>query len=251
MKNSSWSYLRNPFNAVTRGSFKLMNKVATDHFDKLNAALATDARLADLHANFKSQFMSYQQIYTDAIVNSGVYKSKTQIVEGLFAVLTGEKIRRWDILTQVEYDEKSPAYQAIFPQGREPYQTGGYESRIIALKALAGRMALARPLQAVAADVLAYADDLQAARQTQQSFEHSAKNISADLEAARQEMAKALQASFFFLGYLYINNLVKVESFFDLELIRSRDNNNNDEKEPLDPLQTVLDEAEDMNEPLE
>ncbi len=58
MAQPTWSYLQNPFDNVTKSSYKLMYLMATDHFDKL-LARRSDAIINELYEFGKPSFEAF------------------------------------------------------------------------------------------------------------------------------------------------------------------------------------------------
>ena len=104
---------------------------------------------------------------------------------------------------------------------RKPFQSGGYESRIREVRALALRLQNFPALSATQQDVTLYADKLEQARTTQQGFEKAKQDNSALLEEKRLKLAKMMHANFGRLIDIYIDNLAYVENYYELQYLRS------------------------------
>ena len=232
MAEELWFYLHNPFDNVTKHSFTLMNLLATDHHDKLKHKANTDARFAPLYQDFESAYKVFKEVFTKSLSNAGRYQSNTKKVESLFTELTSTRIRQWDVKIQNEYDEMSNEYVSILPNGRKPFQTGGYEARINEVKALYDRLNYHSNLAQLAADIKQFAYNLEQARTEQQGFEQAERELSQALELARLELAKVMYGVFVRLKYLHLNELKQVETYYELQYLRKTGS----KKEEEDPL---------------
>ena len=221
MAEITWSYLHNPFENQTKSSFKKMNVLATDHHDKLSNHL-DDPFIADLyHQEFIPAYKYFKETYTSAHANVGKYRKHTQIVEALFAKLSAEKVKKWDILIQVEYMEGTPEYAGLMTNGRKSFQSGSYESRIMAIKTLLNNLSEYSILANVMHDVQTFYNELLSARNAQQQKENDEAFLSIQLEDARKALAKAMYAVFTGLLYKFRNNVAIVETFYELKYLRN------------------------------
>lgn len=235
MKNNLWSALRNPFENVTRHSFKIMNLIATDHHDKLKAAAAQDAGLFPLYREYEPTYAQFQEVFTSATTNITKYRASTRKVETLFDEITSTKARHWDVTIQYHYPSETLDYMGIMPDGKEPFQKGGYEMRIKELKSLSERLDDYPILAATRAEIDRYVSDLIAARTRQQGLELLKKQLSGKLEAARRELSVALHGALAYLTYYYKNDVSIVEQFYELQYLRTETKPVKEEEEEEKP----------------
>jgi len=215
-----WFYLGNPFDNVTKNSFTLMNLMATDHHDKLFGKAQTDPQILDVYNNFVNAYDNFKNLFVETLELSGKYQAQTQIVEAKLAELSNKKIRRWDIAIQQLFEDDSPEYKSLLPDFRVPFQNGAYEERIKEVKALWRKLAQFAQLNTVEADVKQFAIELESLRTKQQGFEQAERELSQNLELARIELAAQMMIVFCKLKIIYIYDLKKVETFYDLQYIR-------------------------------
>ncbi|MFN0199899.1 MAG: hypothetical protein ACKVTZ_00175 [Bacteroidia bacterium] len=221
MNQISWSYLHNPFDNATKGSQKRLSILATDHHDKLLVESTTNAQIAALYQFFLPHYNHFKNIYQQTFSMDGIYQGNTQIVENLFAELSGKKIKQWDIWVQNVYLEGTPEYTMLFPNRRTPFQSGSYEARITNVKSLETTLALYPNLGNVLNDVTTTLQQLEAARTAQQGYEKQSSNLVKDIEDARVSLAKAMHYVFGGLLQLYYNELWRVETFYELKYLRA------------------------------
>lgn len=227
MSQTSWYYLRNPFDAVTKSSFKRMLIMATDHHDKLLAESTNDPQIATLYQMFQPAYQAFKQAYNETFQKDAFYQGNTQIVESLFADLSSKKIRQWDIWIQNEYLDDTPQYLMLLPTGRKPYQSGSYEARINAVLVLEANLGSFANLANVLADVKAFRVQLEQARTTQQAMEKGSANSVKAVEDRRFELAQVMQGVFGGLILRYYTNLAQVETFYELKYLRTSSSSDN------------------------
>jgi hypothetical protein len=253
MKDSLWSALRNPFENVTRNSFKTMNLIATDHHDKLKAAAAQNSDLSAMYGLYEPTYIQFQEAFTATTTNLGKYRASTKRVETIFDEITSSKIRHWDVAIQYHYPSETWEYTELMPNGKEPFQKGGYEMRIKELKSLSERMEDYAPLRATRAEIDQYVGDLIAARTRQQGLEMRKKQLSGKLEDARRELSIALHGVLAYLTFYYRNDLAVVEQFYELQYLRSEakpskageeEDTAKDDESNLDANNAAIDELE-------
>ncbi len=220
MQTPIWSYLRNPFDSATRNSFRLMLIMSKDHLDKLNGNTA-DADVAMIYVFVKTAYDAFMQAFNNVQLNASLYRSKTMLMENLLAELSSKKIRQWDILIQGQYLDDTAEYADILPNNRSSYQRGAYDERINAVSILAQKLINYPVLTNVQTDVQAFFVQMSNARTTQQGLEYQDTQLRKEVETSRVTLATSMHKSFAFLLYKYIDNVQQVESFFELQYIRT------------------------------
>lgn len=219
MVQSTWSYLQNPFANVTKNSFKTMYLMATDHFDKLQAQ-SSDPAIADLYNLGKPAFDAFILQYRKNGTDNTTYQMHTMQFENLIGELMSTYARQWDVKTQIVFDINKPQYLELFANGRAPFQTGAYDLRINAVKALADQLAHYPALAALQLEVNNFHADILATRSAQQGVENTNQRNSTNLENARLTLAQAMHAIFGGLILQYASNIAVVESFYELKYLR-------------------------------
>jgi hypothetical protein len=154
MTNVSWSYLQNPFDNVTKNSYKKMYEMSTDHFDKLRGYARTNLELKALYDWAYPAYQAFVQEYDKGYVHASTYQMQTATLENLLLELSSTHIRRWDVAIMSVYDIVEPPYKALLPEGRRPFQSGAYDARIRAVKRLADSLQNFPALSALQTTVL-------------------------------------------------------------------------------------------------
>lgn len=225
MSQSIWSYLRNPFDSATRNSFRLMLIMSKDHLDKLGGNIS-DPDIAMIHTFVKTAYDNFMQAFNNVQLNSSSYRSKTMLMENFLSELSSKKIKQWDIQIQGYYLDDTPEYADILPNNRGAYQKGAYDERINAVNILAQKLLNYPVLANVQADVQNFFTQMINARTVQQGFEYQDSQLRKEVETMRVSLATAMQKSFAYLLYKYVDNVQQVESFFELQYIRTSTNTN-------------------------
>jgi hypothetical protein len=228
MANATWSYLQNPFDNVTKSSYKNMYLMATDHFDKL-LANKTDATINELYEFGKPFFDAFITQYRKSGTDDNVYKMYTKQFEDLLLELSGTLARRWDVQIQTQFDIDTSAYMGLMPNGRRPFQSGPYDLRINAVKALSDMLLLYPVLSDLQKEVNDFHTAILEARTKQQGIENLGQTNTSDIENSRLALAQAMHHIFGGLIQKFYLDLAKVESFYELRYLRrSPSSGNND-----------------------
>lgn len=236
MFKAKWSYLTNPFDTVTRKSFRTMRLLATDHFDKLAEAAKTEGEIEELYQFGKPFYDDFINALQSNTNSEAFYKMYTQRVQDMLAELSGTLIRRWDVTILGEYDSVAAEYKAILPKGRKPFQAGAYDERIDQVKALAKRLESFPNLEELQAEVAKFGEKLRQTRNEQQGHEHKDQNASDLMEEKRYALAEVLYAIYGGLIRIYYKDLRKVENFYELKYFVRSIKKAETEKESTDAI---------------
>ncbi len=218
--NKKIKYSENQFNRVTEGSFKLANIISADVAAALVAEGIALPLVLVLAIFFSPLRTAFSAAFSQWVAAIAFRIGQTSLVYNLLDQLSGEKIDDWDVMVRVVHRKGTPEYLAIFPSGREPFQNGGIEERIMELDALMLRL-INPALAAVLADVTAFHLLLSTARDTQQQLEENVQIKSANLEKARVDVCNGM---FYVTGGLmqvFHTDPDQINRFFPLDLIVS------------------------------
>lgn len=235
-----WAYLQNPFDNVTKRNFKKMFLLATDHFDKLKQQAPGNPQIQALLDFGQENFDAYIEQYRKGSTDSATYRMKTATFENMIAELSGTLIRRWDVTIQVLYDVVDPIYKALLPNGRKPFQSGSYDLRIDQVFSLADRLKEFPDLRELEETIRTFGDRLIESRTAQQGVDGVEKTNSDDLEMKRQALAHTMHGIFGSLVRLYYDNPARVESFYDLQYLRSNGSRTEDDITPREAITIML-----------
>lgn len=217
-----WHFLINPFLVATLNNFKKALVLGADHQAKLLANQA-DPVIAAIKATFDPVWNSFKATDLNLRIALGDYKGETQTVEELFELLNTDNLPDWETAVHVEYRKGTPPETALFPQGRKPFQSGTYESRIQEIEVLGEKCALIVPLQALSVIILAFHVQIESARQLQQSSgEGQVAALRTLRETARVSMCTSMFGNLGLLLNHYQTNPVEVSNYFDLTLLRKK-----------------------------
>lgn len=231
MATSTWSYLQNPFDNVTKRNLKRMLLMATDHFDKLRGAAQTNPQVQQWYTNELPHYQAFVNLYNKAHAQKNIYGMHTQEFEEQIRQLSSEKIKRWDIQIQTQYDDNSAKYKALLPNGRAPFQRGAYETRINEIETLYNALGHFPNLAHVQTEVSNFLQTIREGRSEQQAAEKQESDYSKMLEDARKVLAMAMHRIFGNLLALFAHDPEWVEGFYELKYLRAGSNSSDDTKD--------------------
>lgn len=217
-----YRFLINPFLVATRFSYKKALSLGMDHLAKLTANQA-DAVVAAMVATFTpvmNAFLAAQQNLDAAL---GDYHGETQSVEELFELMNTDRLPYWE--GQVFYFFPKGTVQAnqLLHGGRQPFQTGTYEQRILAIKTFGDKCALIPQLVPLSVNVLAFHTQIASARALQQSAGEGQVAALRDFrETARVALCNEMYGDMGLLMHHYRTDPTQVERFFDFSLLRTK-----------------------------
>lgn len=130
-------------------------------------------------------------------------------------------------------------YIALFPRGRKPFQKGGLDQRVNAVKTLSETLDGMAGLEALQAAVEEYYTLLEGLRLTQQQLETELDTCSAALETQRVATARLLYKNLARFMLVWWETPVRVEDGFDVSYVREGGRIPEDEPSPVPPQPPV------------
>lgn len=221
MRKRDWIFQSNCFDVATQGSCKRMLIIATATDSKLYAKIS-DPVINAIYNNYHPVFLDYDNIYANYQVVEGQSESKTLNLKNLLLKDLPDRVRIWEPMVLVVYPSGSPEFKAIFPDGRKPFNSGAYETRISAVKALKMKLETDPLLSGVAVLVSSFYNVLYSARSTQQEKEGLLKDLSSQRENQRIVLAKALYTVLAGLMSRFAGDTEQLKNYFNLTLIREK-----------------------------
>jgi hypothetical protein len=216
-----YRFLINPFLGATRFSYKKALSLGADHLAKLIANQA-DAVVAAIVATFTPVMDAFLAAKQNLDAALGDYHGETQGVEELFETLNTDRLPYWE--GQVFYYFPKGTVQAnqLLHGGRQPFQAGTYEQRILAIKTFGDKCALIPSLVPLSVNVLAFHTQIASARALQQSAGEGQVAALRDLrETARVMLCNELYGDMALLIHHHRTNPTEVERYFDFSLMRT------------------------------
>ncbi|MBI9038796.1 MAG: hypothetical protein JEY97_11735 [Bacteroidales bacterium] len=215
----NWSYLDNVFlNATKRSNVKMLGLI-TDHESRLRAKISDESiqPIIERTSNIKNELSTKFNTWKSA---KGIWEGETLRFENLLNELSTKKIPRWEAMVRIEYPERSADFRIIFPDGRQTFREGNYESRIAKVGALSKTLLNYELLVNVQSEVDSFHKKLISTRDLQQQKEQLTASTSGELKKLRIAAAKILYANLGYLMNKYYRDPEKVGQFFELESIR-------------------------------
>ena len=215
-----WRYLINPFEYVTRGSYKKMEIIAQDHLSKLYAR-KNIAVIAACYDELKPLLDTFRTTYAHYTSNKGMYKGSSQYVKELFSTLREKKVNEWDVLVQVHFPKYMKQYTMLFPNGKAPFQTGMLEERLTAILTLMETVAHFPELEGLHQNISTFYEEIRANRMEQNALKKAEKTLSLELEKQRILLAQTMHAILGQLISLYRSETEHVEIFYAMKYLKT------------------------------
>jgi len=228
--NAGWRAISNYLENPLLSSFKRTNIVSKDHIAKLDARQAEHTEIAEMYARIMPFYDSFSKAYTIWLNEKSYYKGATIKINDLLEELSSEKYARWSGGIQWAFAKDSAEYATLLPDGSTPFQTGGKDFRIKGTETLAIRLQNYVDLSHVQLDVQTFYEQARNMRHKQQMHEQNTENASDLLNKAQQELIDELYYSLLTLLRLYYKNRTKVLAFWQVDLLRTKSNNSNEEE---------------------
>ena len=221
--HADWIYIQNPFDTVTKTSYKKLDVIALDHLTKLKARQGDDPRIANLEQETGQKYQHFSSLYTQWQDINNVYNAATAKVDEKEKELAGEGslMEGWDLRIQLKFRKNTTEYQKeFFPEGKDVYSKGSREGKIRALEILGEALNRYPTVSDVALEVKDYREQLQATREHQQKLEQEVQNHASKLRIARETLVKQLCYNKDMLLVINRDNRVEVLNYFQMNLIR-------------------------------
>jgi hypothetical protein len=215
-----WAFTQNPFTTVTNGSYRTAVRIAIYHLGAISKN-AGDAFFDPLIALFTPLENALQEAYNKWKAQGGSQQGQTLQVTQLLQLLSSTKIKKWDIAIQAVYDNTTPQYKALLPNGRGPFQVGSQDDRITAVAALVAAIGDDNSIKTVKNDAAAFLTDIQTALLAQKGGIAGTKTNSDAVEAARVAMCTGMYANLGGMMQHFAANPHNIDQYFDLTAIRS------------------------------
>ena len=214
-----WQYLQNQFANATRDNYKKAIKLSNYHDADLNTKRADEPLLDPIYDRYHPLHVTLVSEYNKWKSAGGSQKGKTSALDQLLDT-TYLNMNAWDVTVQTHYAKGTPAYIAIFPDGRKPFTKGNVDDRINAYDTLAKNMLPYVPLAALMAVVAAAYTALDAARDEQEGSKGTVKTGSGKVEDARTAAMTMQYRNLAFAMDNFTDDTEYIESMFDLATLR-------------------------------
>ena len=216
---NNWSWTNNPFLSITERSYYTALALSTFHDNALQASKA-DTFIAGLYTTYHPIYVAFKTSYDAWLAHNAIQQGETMNFTNLLEKLSSENIQKWDIYIQYVHNPKTVEYKKILPNKRKPFQTGTQLERLHATQAFAKNVAADTALVTIKPEVELFMTQLDAAYNTQKGSLNATKTLSDNVEAARKNIGVAMFANLGALIQKYPANADKVESFYDMKIMR-------------------------------
>lgn len=226
-----WRYIVNVFEAATRNSYKKMLLLIVDSTSKLQAQKA-DPDIDALFVRTDPVSTDYSLAYSTWTSATGKRKGETQRFTDKLTELNDVKSKQWEKQVTDKYEEGTPDYKRIFPNGSSMFREGTYEERVNRLQSLGLTLADYPALAATKTEVDNYYRDILGIRNVQTQHDEMVKVASDMLEQKRILAADILFANLGKLMDKFNNDPSLIERFYNLKLLRTYISDNGDTPVP-------------------
>lgn len=233
----TWQYLTNQFENSTVSSYKKAVKLSTYHEADLRVKSQTEPSLIPIHNRYQSVHDMFVQEYNSWKSAGGSQEGQTLNLEQLLEVAYAN-ISDWDLNIQVagpSFRKGTPAYKAIFMNGKNPFGKGSIDDRINAYDTLAKNMMPYTEIMEIKDEVELVYKSLDIARDEQLGAKGTVRSKSGNVEAARVNAMTMQWRDLGFAMDAFWDKPLYIESMFDLATLR--DNSQTTYTGTLDPLE--------------
>lgn len=214
-----WRFAQNPFDNATKENFRLMHVIVGDHDARLENE-NSDPDIMTIYNETHPVIVIFNDSYSGWFGAKGSYKGETARVDALLEDLSSNKIREFDVKIQIVFPERSPDYLVLLPNERAPFQSGGKDERINAVKTLDESLVAYPALAALKVEVNAFYTLLKDARDIQQQKEMGVTTKSSELEISRKQVASVMFGGLGKLMHKYRNDPAQIQRFWQMSLLR-------------------------------
>jgi len=217
--DSSWSFLNNPFDAISQHSFTKSHRIGNYTTSALFAQ-KTDPKILELYNFLLPIYTTYNNSFIGWLVQQGTKMGGTESLHQLIDLIV-PNLDDWEFGVRGVYKKKSPEFKAIFPNGHAPFVHGKQDDRISAINALSSTLNGIPALATTATEVAAFAALMNNAFGKQKGNVSTKKVNSSQLEIDRVNLADGL---YYVLGGLMQKNFKsreKTADYFDLQTLRN------------------------------
>lgn len=212
------------FVIATRGNFKKALKLSnyTDaYLKKQMDDNPTDADYALLYNRYHPLHLNLTASYNRWKNSQGTRGGDTLNIDQLLLTLI-DNIDTWDIAIQGTFKKNTPQYKKLFPFGRYPFNSGSKDTKVMAVNTLGLALDAYPALAWLKLEVDAFYIVLDSARDVQEGAKGGTKNLSKLVEVDRKKTMTMLYGTLGFLMNKFMNNVSLIAPFFDLSLLRRR-----------------------------
>ncbi len=211
----------NVFLTVTKNNFTKAATIGNDVEATLAAKAAGDAAFVPIHNTFKAANDAYQQKFA-ALANAlGQKEGATLSLKDMIEEMKG-KGRTWKRAIDAVYNEGTPEYKAILPDGITPFYTGKQTDMLTYTSAVSLALTGIGALSATKADVDAELAKFEGINTGQKGKKGTAEGASDALEAQRIDLCEHLLLAQAQITVICYRTPAAVDAFFPMELITRR-----------------------------
>lgn len=220
-----YHYLINSFDVVSQGSYRSCNQLCNFTLDAINSAASGDREpFISIQSSLQPSVQNFNAAYNAWKNTIGDRKSETTVLQNLFTELAGPQIEDWMFAVQGTYRKNTPQFEAIFPNGKKPFQTGKQLEKLDAVEQLSTKLGTyGVPLESAKTLVDDFLTQLSAAYHGQKETKADTRNDSTAVDEARITVCQELYSAMGLLMAHFKTNPEQAGNYFDLQLLRNRE----------------------------
>ncbi|MEI7813107.1 MAG: hypothetical protein WCJ01_11905 [Ignavibacteria bacterium] len=172
-----------------------------------------------MQVSFAPVYLAYRNAYIAHLVDEGDSKTATSFTVDKFDQLI-KRMDKWESDFRYVFPKTTEDYQMTFPNGRQPFNSGARELRIIALDALLSKIMPLPDMDDLKAEIQVFSSEITARFSSQQQQQERLRLASNDLEDERILLCEELYGNLGTLMAKYKKTPVDVGRFFDFAMLK-------------------------------
>ena len=172
-----------------------------------------------MQVSFAPVYLAYRNAYIAHLVDEGDSKTATSFTVDKFDQLI-KRMDKWESDFRYVFPKTTEDYQMTFPNGRQPFNSGARELRIIALDALLSKIMPLPDMDDLKAEIQVFSSEITARFSSQQQQQERLRLASDDLEGERILLCEELYGNLGTLMTKYKKTPADVGRFFDFAMLK-------------------------------
>ena len=219
-----WIFISNPFERPMTDSHIKAAVISAYTFAALQSQQAGNPAILQLAEFYEPFDIDLQTAYNTWRSQAGIQKGKTQSLKEALENLAVQA-RDWSFAIQAFHREGTPRYRELFPNGLTAFQKGKQQERIGAVASLIEAIGAEADLQPVRTTIVAYLATLTTTKTGQSGAKTETEVRANNVESSVAAAAAAMYYVYGGLVQQFYHQPARIEDFFNLALIRDREQN--------------------------
>ena len=204
----------NHFEIFTRGNYNKAAHIFKQHIDSTFADSATVPIAMTCYTRAKPKYDIFSACNITHSSQTGTQSGKVSSMKRILKGMTLQ-VDDWEAKIKAVYAIDTEEFKALFPQGKEPFNSGSQQKRVDAVATLLLTIGTDASLAAVKVLVQAFYDTMFASFNTKDVSKKSTKTDSKATEKARKAMCNVMQGNYGLITDEFQEDLTLGEKYFD------------------------------------